>query len=408
MINDVVMPEATLIIGAGQAGCHAAMAMRDAGYAGAITLIGDEAELPYGRPMLSKQMLTEADAPQAQHFYAAGRYDDRGIALLCGSKAVAIDPVARHVALEDGRVLAYTNLLLATGGRARRLQVQGAEHVLYLRTLEDARLLRPRLRPGARIVCIGAGVIGLEIAASAVARGCTVTVVEPGPQAMGRSLTPEIAAWLAALHRENGVTLMFGTGIREVTAGSVLCTDGRRIEADVLVAGIGMERNTELAEAAGLAVEGGIVVDEFGRTSAPGIYAAGDVAAFWMPLLGRRMRLETWRHAQDHGAAVGRVIAGQTTPYNEIPWFWTDQHGINLQMTGTMEGASLTVIRGTIGVAPFSAWHLDAAGNLLGVVGVNAPRDIRAGQALIRAGRPVDARALADVSVSAQKLAQGS
>ena len=289
-------------------------------------------------------------------------------------------------------------------GRARQLPAPGAEHVLYLRTLDDARRLRPRLRPGARIVCIGAGVIGLEIASSAVARGCTVTVIEPGFQAMGRSLVPELAAWLATWHRENGVSLRFGIGVREITAGSVLCSDGMHIEADVVVAGIGIERNTELAIAAGLAVENGIIVDAFGRTSAPGIYAAGDVAAFWAPRLERRMRLETWRHAQDHGTAIGRVIAGQGMPYDEIPWFWTDQHGINLQMLGTVEDAATTIMRGTLGVAPFSAWHLNAAGALIDVTAINAPRDIRAGQKLIRQGQNADPILLADTSVPAAVL----
>ena len=406
MKKNMDIPETTLIIGAGQAGCHAALAMRDAGYVGAITLIGDEAELPYERPPLSKQMLTDADVPQVPHFYTAARYSERGIEMLCGTKVIAIDPARQTVSLGNGGVLSYTNLLLTTGGRARRLSVPGAEHVLYLRTLDDARLLRSKLRPGARIVCIGAGVIGLEIASSAASCGCTVTVIEPGVQAMGRSLAPEIAAWLAAWHQEKGVTLRFGVGVREVTAGGVQCTDGAWIEADAVIAGIGLIRNTELAEAAGLVVEGGIVVDEFGRTSVPGIYAAGDVAAFWMPQLGRRMLLETWRHAQDHGAAVGRIIAGQVAPYDEIPWFWTDQHGINLQMAGTLEGVAATIIRGIMGVPPFSAWHLGAEGQLIGVVGIGAPRDVRAGQKLIRTRRPVDPTLLADTSVSAQLLSR--
>jgi NADPH-dependent 2,4-dienoyl-CoA reductase/sulfur reductase-like enzyme len=406
MKKHMTIPETTLIIGAGQAGSHAALAMRDAGYAGTITLIGDESELPYERPPLSKQMLTAADEPQVPHFHTAARYDERGIALLRSTQAIAIDPAGHTVSLSNGDVLPYTNLLLTTGGRARRLSVPGREHVLYLRTLEDARHLRSRLRPGARIACIGAGVIGLEIASSAVARGCIVTVIEPGLQAMGRSLAPEIAAWLAAWHRENGVTLRLGIGVSEVTEGAVRCTDGAWVEADAVIAGIGLERNTELAGAAGLAVEGGIVVDEFGRTSAPGIYAAGDVAAFWMPLLRRRMLLETWRHAQDHGTAIGRIIAGQVTPYDETPWFWTDQHGVNLQMAGTLEGVAATVIRGAIGVPPFSAWHLNAAGQLIGVVGIDAPRDVRAGQTLLRTRRPVDPALLADTSVSAQRLAR--
>ncbi len=398
------VPKTTLIIGAGQAGCYAALAMRDAGYKGAIRLIGDEAELPYERPPLSKQVLTEMDEPKVPHFHNAVRYGERDIEMLCGTKAIAIDPEGRTVSLGNGDVLPYTNLLLTTGGRARRLSVPGSEHVCYLRTLDDARLLRSRLRSGARIVSIGAGVVGLEIASSAVARGCTATVIEPGAQVMGRSLVPEIAAWLAAWHRENGITLLLGSGVREITTNAVLCADGTRIEADAVIACIGMERNTELAAAAGMAVENGIIVDAYGRTSAPGVYAAGDVAAFWSPRLERRMRLETWRHAQDHGAAVGGTIAGQVKAYDEIPWFWTDQHGINLQMAGMVEDVVTTVIRGTIGIPPFSAWHLNAAGALIGVTGINAPRDVRVGQKLIRTGQAFDPAVLADSSVPVQEL----
>ena len=300
-----------VIVGAGQAGAHAAIAMRQTGYTGRILLIGDERERPHERPPLSKQMLTAVDEPVPSYFHAEPQYEERAIETRFGTLVEAIDPAARVVHLSTGERQPYSQLLLTTGGRARRLDVPGAERVLYLRTLEDARLLRPHLKSGARIACIGAGVIGLEIASAARACGCRVTIIEAGPVVMGRSLPPVIAAWLADLHVAAGVTLRLGTAVTAITAAGVVCSDGTLVEADAVVAGIGMVRNTALAEAAGLSVDGGIDVDECCRTSVPGIYAAGDVAAFWVPRLGRRVRLESWRHAQEHGTAAGQAMAGQ-------------------------------------------------------------------------------------------------
>ncbi len=396
--------EGTIIVGAGQAGSHAAMAMRETGYADPILLIGDERELPHERPPLSKAMLTEAEEPPPSFFHPASRYRERGIEFACGVGVAAIDPGAQRITLQDGRVLPYAQLLLATGGRARRVTVPGGDAVLTLRTLDDARRLRPRLLPGARIVCIGAGVIGLEIASSARARGCAVTVLEYAAAPMTRSLPPEIAAWLVGLHRRAGVALVFGARVAAIAPDRVVCADGSTYPADAVIAGIGMERNTELAAAAGLALDGGIAVDEHGRTSAPDVFAAGDVAAFWVPRLGRRMRLESWRHAQDHGIAVGRAMAGSAAPYDEVPWFWSEQHGATLQVAGTAEDAAERVMRGDPAGASFSCWMLDGAGRVTGVIGINAPRDVRAGQGLIRSGASVDPTVLADLRVGAQLL----
>ncbi|MBN8889310.1 MAG: hypothetical protein ABS99_01745 [Acetobacteraceae bacterium SCN 69-10] len=396
-----------IIVGAGQAGAHAAMALREAGFAGRILLIGEEAHRPYERPPLSKEMLTAPAEPPPAWFHAEARYAERGIELLLGNPVAAIEPAAHRVRLADGRVLDYAKLLLATGGRARRLAIPGGKAIHLLRTLDDARALRPLLVEGARVACIGAGVIGLEIAAAARRRGCVVSVVEAGARPMGRSLTPEFAAWIADLHRKSGVILHFEAKIEAIEGGFVVCASGPAVPADVVVAGIGMQRNTELAEAAGLAVEAGIVVDEFGRSSDPDVYAAGDVAAFWHARLGRRLRLETWRHAQNHGIATGRAMAGVLEPYDEVPWFWTDQHGVNLQMAGLPDGAVRHVLRGDMAAPSFAAFHLDAAGRVLAATGVNAPREIRAAQAMIRAGVPVDAAALADPATNLQRLVAG-
>ena len=396
--------EITLILGAGQAGAHAAVAMRTAGIGGRVLLLGAESHPPYERPPLSKAMLTDDPEPEPGWFFPPDRYAALAIELLPASPAAAIDLAAARVALADGRTLPYDRLLLATGGRARALAVPGGELALTLRTLEDARALRARLRPGARVVCIGAGVIGLEVAASAHARGCRVTVLEAAATALGRCTTPEMAEWVVGQHRAAGVAVHFGAAVAAIEPDAVVCADGLRVPADVVIAGIGMTRSTELAAAAGLVVDNGIVVDECGRTSAAGVFAAGDVAAFRHPRLGRRLRLESWRHAQDHGIAVGRAMAGGTDPYDEVPWFWTDQHGRNIQIAGVPTDATATVLRGTLTDASFCAFHLDAEGRVVAATGVNAPREVRAAMALIRAGAAVDPARLADPSVKPQAL----
>src|SRR5579883_1868135 len=339
-----------IIVGAGQAGGWAAIGMRQAGYTAPILLIGDERWRPYERPPLSKAVLTDEPEPPVAFFHAAERYTEQQIELLLGIAVTAVDASAHRVHLSDGRTLSYHRLLLTTGGQARRLPIHGGDKALYLRTLEDARLIRARLATARRVVCIGAGVIGLEIASSARQRGAEVTVLEALPRAMGRSVSPEGAQFIETLHRNAGVALHFGViveAIDDAPGGGyqVMCRGGGQYAADVVIAGVGMQRNLALAEHAGLALEGGIVVDEFGRTSAPDVYAAGDVTAFHHPLFNRRLRLESWRHAQNHGIAVGKAMCGDTAPYDDIPWFWTDQHGVNLQVAGLPADAARTIVR---------------------------------------------------------------
>jgi NADPH-dependent 2,4-dienoyl-CoA reductase/sulfur reductase-like enzyme len=398
-----------LIVGAGQAGAWAAVAMRQAGFTGRILLAGDEPWRPYERPPLSKAMLTADPEPPPLYFHPESRYAEQGIELLLGSAVVALDSAAHRATLADGRELAYDRVLLATGGQARRLPIHGAELALYLRDLDDSRAIRARLAGAPRVLCIGAGVIGLEIASSARARGCGVTVLEALPRAMGRAVSAEGAAFITALHRTHGVELhteVIVDRLDRAADGSigVTCRDGRHFAADVVVAGVGMQRNLALAETAGLALEGGIVVDELGRTSAPDVFAAGDVTAFLHPLFGRRLRLESWRHAQNHGVAVGKAMCGDTTPYDDVPWFWTDQHGVNLQVAGLPADAARTVVRQGGPAGGFVAVHLDAEGAVLGVTAADNPREIRAGQALIRARKRVDAALLADATVPLQRL----
>jgi 3-phenylpropionate/trans-cinnamate dioxygenase ferredoxin reductase component len=398
-----------IIVGAGQAGGWAAIAMRQAGFTGRILLIGEEPWRPYERPPLSKAVLTDEPEPPMAYFHAADRYAEQGIELLLGSEVTEVDGKAHRIRLRDGQTLSYDRLLLTVGGRARHLPIPGGAKALYLRTIEDARLIRARLASARRVVCIGAGVIGLEIASSARARGADVTVLEGLPGAMGRSVSPEGARFVEVLHRNAGVALHFGVivdAIEDDPSGGlrVTCRDAEEFVGDVVIAGVGMQRNLPLAETAGLALEGGIVVDELGRTSAPDIFAAGDVTAFHHPLFDRRLRLESWRHAQNHGIAVGKAMCGDTTPYDDIPWFWTDQHGVNLQVAGLPADAVQTIVRADAPPNVFTAVHLADDGTVIGVTAANNPREIRAGQALIKSRQPVDQEALADPAVPLQRL----
>ena len=393
-----------VIIGAGQAAAHAAVAMREARFPGRIIVAGEEPHRPYERPPLSKEMLTADAEPPIAYFHDAARYAENDIELMLGARVAAIDPAAQRATLTDGRAISFDRLLFATGSRPRRLDVAGGENILYLRTLEDARRIRARLVPGARILCIGAGVIGLEIASSARKRGCEVTVIEAADGAMGRMLTHEMAEYTVRLHRAQGVTLHFGATVTAIEGRRIVCKGVPDLSADCVIAGIGVVRNTELAEAARIGVDRGIVTDEFGRTSAPSIFAAGDVAAFFHPLFQRHLRLESWRHAQNHGIGVGRVMAGGVEPYDDIPWFWSDQHGVNIQVAGLPEQTATTVLRGEMDAPSFATFHLDAENRLIAATGVNAPREVRAAQPIIRARRPVDPAALADAKTPLQRL----
>jgi 3-phenylpropionate/trans-cinnamate dioxygenase ferredoxin reductase component len=395
-----------IIIGAGQAGAWAAISMRQAGFAGRVIVVGEETWLPYERPPLSKSMLTAEPEPGAQYFHNAAKYEAQRIEFVLGMPVVFLDVTSRRIELGDGRVLSYDRLLLATGGRARLLGVPGGERALLLRTLDHALVLRQRLASARRVVCIGAGVIGLEIAASARALGAEVTVLEAALAPMGRSVSAEGACFISDLHAKNGVELRCGVIVsaleREADRSErVVHGNGDAVSADLVVAGVGMERHLALAEQAGLEIDGGIVVDAFGQTSSPGVYAAGDVAAFPHPLYKGRLRLESWRHAQNHGIAVGRAMAGAAVPYDDVPWFWTDQHGVNLQVAGLPNEAARTVLRGP---GRFAAIHLAEDGTVVGVTAADNPREIRAGTALIKARARPDPARLEDASVPLQSL----
>lgn len=398
------MSEQIVVVGAGMAGGWAAVSLRQSGFAGRILLLGDEAERPYDRPPLSKVVLTSAEEPAPAFFHTAERYAELDISFRPNARVAGIDREAGRVRLAGG-VEAYDKLLLVTGGRARGLPIPGGEHALLLRTWADARRIRAALETAKQVVCIGAGVIGLEVASSARQRGAGVIVLEAAPRAMGRALSVEGAEYMAALHRKAGISLHFHQAVVGIeqrgTRYHVQLSDGMTVDGDVVLAGIGIIRNAELAREAGLAEENGILVDEHCCTSDPAIYAAGDVTAFPHPVFGRVLRLETWRHAQNHAIAAAKAMCGDETPYDDLPWFWTDQLGVNLQVGGLPADAATTVVRSG---KDFAAVHLDGDGVVIGVTAANNPREVRAGMALIKGRVKADPAKLAEPAVGLQSF----
>lgn len=397
-----------IIVGAGHAGAMAAVEMRKAGFLGAITLIGDETHLPYERPPLSKDILL-GNAPTPPLLHTREALEAAAVRLELGVAVTQIDPAARRLVMADGRSMTFDRLLLATGGAARALPVPGGENAVMLRSLDDALALKARLTPGARVVVIGAGVIGLEVASSAVSIGCAVTVIERAAGPMERSAAPVIQDYVSQMHRGRGVALRYGAtlaAIETVGDGSlrVVMKDGSAIAADIVVAGVGLTPNVALARAAGLSIDHAILVDDHGRTSAEGIYAAGDAVSFWHPLHERHLHWQTWQHAQNHGKAVARRMVGaEDKPYAPTPWFWSDQHGINLQFTGYPTEGDETVVRGDPDTHRFAAFHL-RDGRVVGGTFINSGGMVRPTQALIASKAVIPAESLADPGIPLPRL----
>ena len=337
------MPSAQtyVIVGASLAGAKAAETLRGEGFDGAIVLIGAETDRPYERPPLSKEVLLGTKAPDVAFVHDASWYAEHDVDLRLGVAAVAIDRAARQVRMADGSAIVYAKLLIATGASPRRLGVPGndLDGVLYLRTAADSKRLNEAFRGGGTVVIAGAGWIGLEAAAAARELGCEVTVVEPGPGALHQALGPELGGMFADLHRRHGVRFMFGEGVSEFRghAGQVtgvVTSAGTELPADIVVVGIGAVPNTGLAEGAGLETGNGILVDVALRTSDADIYAAGDVASSFSPLLGRRIRVEHWGNALAGGPAAARSMLGQDVTYDPVPYFYCDQYDLGMEAAG--------------------------------------------------------------------------
>ncbi|KRB60655.1 ferredoxin reductase [Rhizobium sp. Root708] len=401
-----------VIIGAGECGARAAFALREKGFQGKVTLVGTEPFAPYERPPLSKSSLSEMQEPK---FVAPKeKYEQSGIELLTGVDALAIDLERKSVSLSSGQEIAYDKLLIATGASARRLPglpVQ-SRHIMSLRTHHDAVAIRRYLEPGKQVLIIGGGFIGLEVAATARSLGAQATLVEGLERVLKRGVPQEIAEVISARHTLEGVALRCGVAIARVeesdTGVTVELATGETLYADLVLVGIGASPNTELAERSGLAIENGIAVDQYLQTSAADVYAAGDCCSFPLGLYGgRRIRLESWRNAQEQGTLAAASMMGIGRPISSVPWFWSDQYDLTLQIAGLAEGA-VTHLRREIGEGSFIVFHLDADGRLLAASGVgpgnSVARDIRLAEMLIAARACPDPAALVAPDVKLKSL----
>jgi 3-phenylpropionate/trans-cinnamate dioxygenase ferredoxin reductase subunit len=410
-------PGTMMIVGASLAGATAAATLRAEGFEGRIVLLGDEPELPYERPPLSKGYLT-GDTPRGQvYLHEPGFYADKRIELRTGTAVTAVDLASSEVVLDTGERLRFDRLLLATGAAPRRLPVPGAEldGVCYLRDLADADALRERLSRAGRVVVVGAGWIGAEIAASARQLGLDVTVLDPLPVPLARVLGRQVGESFRALHAGHGVHLLLGTGLAGFEGAGrvqrVVTTNGRRLDADLVVVGVGVQPRTQLAEQAGLTVDDGIVVDELLTSSDPRVFAAGDVARARHPFYGEHLRVEHWGVARDHGAAAARSMLGHGTPYDRLPFFFSDQYDVGLEYRGRASDTDRVVVRGDPDSGAFLAFWLRDDRVLAGM-NVNTwdvGDDI---DTLIRSRAQVDPGRLADPQVplaetSAEPVADG-
>lgn len=399
-----------VVIGASYAGVGVAAAAREAGFSGRIALVGDETELPYQRPPLSKGFLL-GKAGANLPLKAASFYEEAQIDFIAGRRAVALDRQARRVLLDGGSALHFGTLALTTGARAAALRCPGAEldGVVSLRSIDDAQALSERLGAARSVVIIGGGFIGLEAASAAIALGKEVTVVEAGPRLIGHAVAPEISAYMHSVHAGHGVAIRLATMVERIEAENgkataVLCSDGTRLACDIVLSAVGAVPNTELAAAAGLEVQDGIVVDEFCRTSDPAIFAAGDCTNHPNVFAGRRLRLSSVQNAHDQGRAAGSTIAGRPETYRAVPWFWSDQYDVKLQMVGLANGGSTDVLRGSVADGRFSLFRYDGD-RLAAIESINKPADHMMGRRLIAAGRWPTPEQAADAGFDLRSLA---
>ncbi|WP_376842966.1 NAD(P)/FAD-dependent oxidoreductase [Bordetella pertussis] len=405
--------QSIVIVGAGQAGAVAAASLRQLGYRGGLTLVGQEAHPPYERPPLSKAVLqgTATHAEAAVH--PAGFYAENDIALLTETAVAALDPAARTVRLADGRTLPYDRCLLATGGHARELPAlpRGRAGVHYIRTLDDALDLRAALRPGVRAAVIGGGFLGLEVASTARELGAKVTVIENGSRLLERALPAIVSDWLAERVRASGVDLRLGGAIAAIGDGppyAITLADGTQVNADLIVVSIGLAPEVTLAGKAGLPLDdnGGICVDSQARTADPQVYAAGDCASQPRACLGTAARFESWQNANEQARAAAAAMLGLAPAAEPYPWFWTDQYGCNIQILGLPQPGLRYVCRPQTDpqAAPRVLWIGLRDGVPCHGIAVNAGGDLRQLRVLFERGIPVDPHRLADPAEALKPL----
>ena len=403
-----------VIVGGGECAARAAAVLRERGFAGPVVVIGEEAAPPYERPPLSKAALTD-DEPAAVTVLSAAHAAERAIELRLGDRVEMVDPTASEVELSDGTRIGYDRLLLATGARARQLPVPGGERAASLRSLADATHLRTRLVSGASVVVIGAGFIGLEVAAAARRRGCRVTVIEALGRAMGRGVPDSVADVLVKRHIAEQVDLRFDTAVQAIEAHGDMSvvhvgSGGETLVADVVLAGVGAIPNTELAERAGLALDNGIAVDSALRTSDPAVWAAGDCCSMPHALYGdTRLRFESWRMARDQATVAAATMMGTDEICHSVPWFWSDQYDLTLQIVGLPGFAVDEVVRsnsdGTwVHFGRDSQGRLVSASTVAGPGNMGVFKSIKAAERLIAAGATPSPSVLADPGINLRSL----
>lgn len=390
-----------VIVGASLAGAKAAEELRKRGFEGRVELIGTEAERPYERPPLTKDYLRGESDRESAFVHETDFYAQHEISLLTGTTVAAIDPNMGSVSLQDGRVLGYDRLLLATGAEPRRITVPGAEldGIHYLRTLADCEALQDRLGASSHVAVVGAGWIGSEFAASARQGGHEVTLIDPTPLPNERIFGPEIGAFYRDLHSRHGIELALGEGVESFEGDEALArlrtSSGRVLDCDLAVVGIGVIPRVELAANAGLEIDNGIVVDEALQSSAAGIYAAGDVASAWHPFYGEQIRVEHWSNAINQGAAAARSMLGESVSYDHIPYFFSDQYEVGMEYSGYARQWDEVVFRGKREDGEFIAFWL-REGTVVAGMNVNVWDVQEQIRGLIRSRQPIDREALSD------------
>lgn len=399
----------TVIVGAGQAAVELASQLRQQGYDGRLLLIGDEPYLPYRRPPLSKAYLSGEATMESLFIRNAAALEKLHIECWTGVSVTRIDRIRKILTLSDGRSQPYEKLVLATGGRARALAMPGAEadNIYTVRNILDIERIKPHFVEGRRLVVIGGGYIGLEAAAVAIKKGLQVTVLEAASRLLARVAAPELSAFYERAHSKRGVVVRTGVSLKALHGSpnvtDLELADGSRIAADLLIVGIGLIPNTELAADAGLAVDNGIVVNEFAETADADILAIGDCAKHHNHYFGRAMRLESVPSALEQARTAAQTLTSKRTPHAAVPWFWSDQYDLKLQMVGLSEGYEQLVFRGNVEDESFSAYYL-RQGVVISVDAVNRPQDFVVAKKLVAERVAVTAAALADESIALKSL----
>ena len=403
------MSQRVVIAGAGHAAGQVVASLRQHKFDGQIVLVGDEPYLPYQRPPLSKKFLAGDMDAERLYVKPASFYEDAGVELHLDSKITAIDRENKRLRLAGNDDIAYDKLVLALGSRVRQLAVEGTElkGVHYLRSIADVEGIRGDMEPGRRLVVIGAGYIGLEVAAVAQQAGLDVTVIEMADRVMSRVVSPEISDFYQIEHTNQGVRLRLSTSVTALNGKkrvkSVTTSDGEDLRADLVVIGVGIQPNTELATDAGLAVDDGVVVDNHCITSDPDIFAVGDCTSHPNAIYERQLRLESVHNALEQAKTAAANICGGDVSYCEVPWFWSDQYDLKLQIAGLSEGHDDVVIRGNPAKRSFSCLYL-AEGRLIAVDAINAPRDFVQSKQLIADRAEIDATKLADTEIALKEM----